>query len=48
MLSFTGCVVILFGLVELYGYNSAVRNFYEMEIYKFYFGEMQINFDLDG
>lgn len=35
MLSFTGCVAILFGLVGLYGYNNAVRNFYEMEIRKY-------------
>lgn len=35
MLSFTGCAVILFGLVGLYGYNNTVRNFYEMEIRKY-------------
>lgn len=35
MLSFTGFVDILFGLVGLYGYNNAVRNFYAMKITKY-------------
>ncbi len=35
MLSFTGCVVILFGLVGLYGYNNAVRKLYKTEIRKY-------------